>query len=75
MQRFLAFRGDLYYPCEGMKDFIGDYATVDDAMAAINDPPGKRYYGPPYGCEWFMVWDSETREEVRFGQGTYPDIP
>jgi len=36
MKQFMAFYGSIYYPSGGMDDFIGDYDTQEDALAAIN---------------------------------------
>ncbi len=35
MKRYLAFFGNIYYPQEGMKDFIGDFDTVEEAKMHI----------------------------------------
>lgn len=54
MKRFLVFAGSEYYPCGGWEDFVGDYDTVEEAMAADTSGPG------PY--RWCHVVDTETME-------------
>lgn len=34
MKRYLLFSGDIYYPCGGWHDFVGDFETADQVLAA-----------------------------------------
>lgn len=64
MKRYLAFYGNVYYPSEGMGDFIGAFSTITESIEAIvnksnlsgYDKDEKWDYG--YG----QVWDSETEQ-------------
>lgn len=71
MKQFMAFYGRNYYPSGGMDDFIGDYDTKEDALAAINK---KNEDYPPYdtddtddarwNCAWAHIYDTKNRAEV-----------
>ena len=61
LKRFLAFRGDQYYPSSGMGDFVGDFDTQEEAIGLLTaDRP--TYLS--WGHKWGVVWDSETRSDV-----------
>lgn len=63
MRRYLAFSGECYYPRQGMGDFIGDFAKLGDAIAALT---GDRKTQKAWedDCKWAAVWDSESRTDV-----------
>lgn len=61
MKRYFAHAGYIYYPSQGMGDFIGDFDTADEAWAAVlavvaEDAPCPMMYG--------AVWDSELRTNI-----------
>ena len=58
MKRFLIFAGDNYYPSGGMRDFIGDYGTFQEAESNLLNLVIKN------GWDWGDIWDCETREMV-----------
>jgi hypothetical protein len=63
MKRYFAFMGDTYYPCGGMSDFVGDFANLEDAIAALTmDHKTLKSWGDNY--TWGIVWDSEIRTNV-----------
>ncbi len=46
MKRFLAFQYDRHYPAGGLSDFVGDFDSLDEALAACekvsrNEPTGE----------------------------------
>lgn len=45
---YILFAGDQYYPQGGMHDFVGSYATVKEAEAAVKE----------YTCDWWHVVDT-----------------
>jgi len=53
MKRYLAFTGDEYEPEGGMKDFSGDFETLNDAL---------RYFAPIPDYQWGHVLDTHTGE-------------
>lgn len=68
MKQFMAFYGRIYYPSGGMDDFIGDYDTQEDALAAINK---KNEDDSPYDTDdarwkyaWAHIYDTKNRVEV-----------
>lgn len=36
MKKYLAFYGSIYYPSQGMGDFIGDFDILEEAIERIN---------------------------------------
>jgi hypothetical protein len=63
MQRYLAFKGQRYYPSQGMGDFFGDFAKLEDAISALTSCH-KTQEAWNDCCEWAVVWDSEIRAQV-----------
>ena len=63
MKQYLAFMGDIYYPCGGMDDFVGDFDNLEDAIALLTakNTTQKTW---DYDNQWASVWDSETRSYV-----------
>ena len=65
MKNYLTFYGDCYYPCGGMKDFIGDFDTIEQAKEAItmahliNRPEDKEFE-----WAWASIWSIIDRLEV-----------
>ncbi len=63
MQQYLAFKGDCYYPSQGMGDFVGDFAKLEDAITALTtDNTTQKAWSDD--CKWAVVWDSESRADV-----------
>jgi hypothetical protein len=63
MERYLAFKGDDYYPSEGMGDFVGDFAKLEDAVAALTATYTTQKDWNDSN-RWAVVWDSESRADV-----------
>ncbi|MFN8962494.1 MAG: hypothetical protein ACK5YV_13195 [Betaproteobacteria bacterium] len=63
MQQYLAFKGDCYYPSQGMGDFVGDFAKLEDAIAALTTD-NKTQKAWSHDSKWAVVWDSESRAYV-----------
>jgi hypothetical protein len=63
MERYLAFKGDDYYPSQGMGDFVGDFARLEDAVAALTTEY-KTQKAWSDSSMWAVVWDSESRADV-----------
>lgn len=55
MKRFFVFGGDIYYPCGGWRDLIGQYDTMEEVQEFLND-----WYGE---YKWYHVVDSTTGEK------------
>lgn len=79
MKRYFAFYNQDYYPAGGMNDFIGDFATLDEAISAITEKDlafrhavkknweklgNKTYVIVPFEDHWGHIWDTETNTEV-----------
>jgi len=69
MKRFLLFYGDIHYPSGGMKDFVGDYDTKEDALNAITETVNtdKSYYDTEekkWENSWAHIYDTKNRKEV-----------
>ena len=45
MNNYALLAGDTYYPCEGINDLVGFFATVDEAIEKFN-------HGDGSGWEW-----------------------
>jgi hypothetical protein len=71
MKTYLAFYGDCYYPRGGMRDFIGDYDTKEEAIQAIEEAHKKnRPDDLKWEWAWANVWSTIDRHAVsgRSGQ-------
>lgn len=55
-KRFWLFAGDFYYPSGGMRDFIGSFDTVAEALSAA-----VKY-------DWHQVFDSVGKYLTRVGK-------
>lgn len=71
MKRYLAFFGSIYYPRQGMGDFIGDFDTPSDAIRACKERCRKENVPPEYKNDterweyhYAHVFDTEKRETV-----------
>lgn len=58
MKRYLAFSGDIYYPSQGMGDFIGDYDDIKDAIFDVKTSCESSDY------MWGLVYDTIERKDV-----------
>jgi hypothetical protein len=56
MNRFLLFAGDHYYPLGGWDDLIGDFAALEEALAA-----------PREGRDWWHVIDTNDGSTAASG--------
>jgi hypothetical protein len=56
--RYAAFAWEINYPRGGAMDFIGRYATVEDANDALSG----------LGLNWYQIVDTETFRVVEEGQ-------
>lgn len=61
MKRYLAFKGDTYYPGGGWDDFFGAFDSVVEARKAIKATQLTKTQGE---YEWWHVVDTETMKEV-----------
>lgn len=61
MKRYLAFKGEVYYPRRGMGDFAGDFSTLAEAVEALTQHVFIEF---EEGSMWALVWDSEQRCNV-----------
>jgi hypothetical protein len=59
MKRYALFAGGEFYPACGWRDFKGAFDTLDEAVAAADEPEEDCVSG-----WWYCVADLETREIV-----------
>lgn len=79
MKRYLAFKGDIYYPLWAMEDFIGDFDTIEESLKAIDkalladttvfeleEYTEKELIESEWngGLIWAVVYDTEERKNV-----------
>lgn len=50
--RYMLFAGDDYYPCGGMDDFRGHFATMTDLVKNVGR------------CDWFNVYDITKAQAI-----------
>ena len=63
MKQYLAFYGAIYYPSEGMDDFIGDFDTKEESIEFIRVTNMKEDDGD-FEYNWANVYDTKDRIEV-----------
>ena len=63
MKRYLVFYGELYYPNGGMRDFIGDFDNLDNAIVHLNNHHNEYSEGRNVQI-WGNVYDSIDRKLV-----------
>jgi len=63
MKRYLVFYGELYYPNGGMRDFIGDFDNLTDAIVHLNTHHNEYSEGHDVQI-WGNVYDSIDRKLV-----------
>jgi hypothetical protein len=51
MNRYLLFAGENYYPSGGIRDFIGDYQSMEMTIEAL---------GEVRKANWFNIMDTKT---------------
>ena len=62
MAKYSLFAGYNYYPSGGMRDFRGQFATIEQAYACACDyNEGSEFY------DWYQIVDSETWLWIRSG--------
>lgn len=65
MKNYLAFYGSVYYPRGGMADFVGDYDTLDEAIASIHEANKKNNpEDSMWDFCWGNIWSCKDRMEV-----------
>jgi len=68
MKRYITFIGDEYYPMGGMLDFSGDFETIEEAKAFIEEKVDKeKIYDTveeQWENVWAHIWDTETMSKV-----------
>jgi hypothetical protein len=63
MKKYLAFYGAVYYPSQGMGDFIGHYDTLDEAIEHITKKNITEDKGL-WDYYWGSIYDTEEKAEV-----------
>jgi glyoxylase-like metal-dependent hydrolase (beta-lactamase superfamily II) len=64
MKRYLLFTGDTFYPGGGMKDFRGDFNTIDEAFDfSASDKVG--------AWDWYEIYDTHERKDATPVPRTY----
>lgn len=58
MKRYLVFKGDKYYPCGGMEDFVGDFYFLANAKKALRPEDGEEE------ADWWHIYDTVKREII-----------
>lgn len=62
MKRYLLFAGSTYYPAGGWHDFRGDFDSIEEAKAKIDqDEEASDGWG---AYDWSHCIDSQTKEKV-----------
>ena len=61
MKRYLAFLCDRFYPSGGMKDFLSDHETLEEAIAAVHASWKKL---PDYDVQLPHIYDQQERKQV-----------
>lgn len=63
MKRYLVFYGTVHYPQGGMRDFIGDFDKINDAIQSIDDKHGDNY-DQEWDSRWACIYDSVLKKEI-----------
>ena len=66
MKRYLAFKGDVYYPSRGMRDFVGDFDSPEEAIKTLltSDEDAHLWEYWEENLNYAVVWDSEDKCDV-----------
>ncbi len=70
MKRYFTFYGNVYYPKQGMGDFIGDYDTILRAKLAAREqhekrrPTGSTWEDADWEFSYSVIWDSYDRRVI-----------
>lgn len=68
MNMFLIFAGDCYYPSGGWGDYVGSYATEQDARNAITEQgiinDFNRYMIKEELYDWYHIVDLQQGKEI-----------
>lgn len=65
MKRYWLFAGPNYYASGGMKDFLGDFATIDEADLHFES------LRKPGDFEWFHIFDTIEKRVVEIQDTCY----
>lgn len=57
MKKYLIFRGEYYYPGQGLDDFKTSTDTLTEAMVWLKDNPAD-------DSMWIKVYDRDTLREI-----------
>ena|SRR5579863_6254074 len=64
MKRFMVFCGLRFYPSEGIKDFVHDFDTQEEALEYIRHEKFRKKF-----CEcdsWCQIFDCDTGEFIEY---------
>jgi len=66
VKRFLAFYGSSYYASGGMADFVGDFSTLEEAIAQISNSQLQHPHrlAEPWRFDWGHVYDVQERRII-----------
>lgn len=61
MKKYLLFAGDHYYPSGGVRDFVGDFDSIEGAMSELIR------FGRSDGFDWYHIVEYSTMKIVKKG--------
>lgn len=68
MKRYLVFIGYVYYPNGGMRDFKGDFDTLENSIIfiekSVDENKDYETVETQWKYTWAHVWDTENQSEV-----------
>lgn len=73
MNRYLLFSGPSYYANGGWRDFVGDYASADDAVAAGRAGCVPDGHGDCSKPDWWHVVDGESGRVIACEENLNPE--
>lgn len=62
MKRYLAFKGERFYPNGGWYDFFGDFGTIREAENALTEEGKKAYIDAPF--DWYQIIDTQNNKII-----------
>ena len=67
MKKFILFRGDKHYPIGGWDDYVGSFASLEEAVYhaenVFDDGDQEKVFAMKYG--WYHIVDIETGLKVK----------